>query len=143
MNRKEKFYLLFKVGEVNYIFIFGKIGYGKISFMKVFVEVLWEYYISRGQEVFIVIFERKYDYLKFQCLKVFWNKCVEEFGKEEVIRVYLYFVVYFGIFEKYLQFKSQFGFFGDFVMSIFNYIFVEMYVIRKLYLIDVFIWYGL
>lgn len=48
MNRKEKFYLLFKVGEVNYIFIFGKIGYGKISFMKVFVEVLWEYYISRG-----------------------------------------------------------------------------------------------
>lgn len=142
-NKKEKLYLPLKVGEANHIFILGKTGYGKTSFMKALAEALWEYYHNIGQEVLIVIFERKYDYSKFQRLKAFWNKRVEEFGKEEATRLHPYLAAYFGTLEEYPQLKSQLGFPGDFAMSIPNYILAETYVTRKPYPIDVFTWHGL
>ncbi len=141
-NRKEKLYLPLKVGEANHIFILGKTGYGKTSFMKGLAEALWEYYQEQGREVLIVIFERKYDYSKFQLLKAFWQKRVEEFG-EEARKMHPYLAAYFKAMEKHPQLKKQLGFPGDFAMSIPNYILIDALITRKPYPVDVFTWHGL
>jgi len=142
-NRKEKLYLPLKVGEANHIFILGKTGYGKTSFMKALAEALWEYYHEQGREVLIVIFERKYDYSKFQRLKAFWKKRVEEFGYEEATRMHPFLAKYFEVMEKRPSLKNQLGFPGDFAMSIPNYILLDAYITRKPYPVDVFTWHGL
>lgn len=142
-NRKEKIYLPLKVGEANHIFILGKTGYGKTSFMKALAEALWEYYHEQGREVLIVIFERKYDYSKFQRLQAFWKKRVEDFGEKEATRIHPYLATYFGAMEEHPQLKKQLGFPGDFAMGIPNYVLMDALITKKPYPIDVFTWHGL
>lgn len=142
-NKKEKTYLPLKVGEANHIFILGKTGYGKTSFMKALAEALWEYYHSQGREVLIVIFERKYDYSKFQRLKAFWQKRVREFGYEEAARMHPFLAKYFKMMEERPALKNQLGFPGDFAMSIPNYILLDTFITRRPYPVSLFTWHGL
>jgi len=142
-NRKEKTYLPLKVGEANHIFILGKTGYGKTSFMKALAEALWEYYHSQGREVLIVIFERKYDYSKFQRLKAFWQKRVEEFGYEDAARMHPFLAKYFKAIEERPGLKNQLGFPGDFAMSLPNYILENVLITKKPYPVSLFTWHGL
>ena len=142
-NRKEKTYLPLKVGEANHIFILGKTGYGKTSFMKALAEALWEYYHSHGKKVMIIIFERKYDYSKYQRLKTWWKLRKEELGENEAKRRHQFLSTYFEVQEKHPQLKRQLGFPGDFAMSLPNYILLDAYISRKPYPVNIFTWHGL
>lgn len=142
-NRKEKLYLPLKVGEANHIFILGKTGYGKTSFMKAMAEALWEYYHSHGRKVMIIIFERKYDYSKYQRLKAWWERRKEELGEAEAKRRHQFLATYFEVQEKHPQLKRQLGFPGDFAMSLPNYILLDELISKKPYPVDIFTWHGL
>jgi len=143
-NKKEKLYLPLKVGEANHIFLLGKTGYGKTSFMKAMAEALWIYYREvLGRQVMIIIFERKYDYSKFQRLKQFWQGRKEELGLSEAKRRHPFLAQYFEIQEKHPQLKHLLGFPGDFAMSLPNYILLDAYITRKPYPVNIFTWHGL
>ncbi|NJE48405.1 DUF87 domain-containing protein [Thermococcus sp. 9N3] len=142
-NRKERVYLPLKVGEANHIFILGKTGYGKTSFMKALAEALWEYYHENGREVLIVIFERKYDYSKFQRLKAYWTNLVNEAGLDYASKKHPYLAYYFEKKLKQEHLKQHLGYPGDFAMSLPNYLLENVLVSRRPYPVTLFTWHGL
>ena len=143
-NKKEKLYMPLKVGEANHIFILGRTGYGKTSTMKALAEAIWIYYHEvLHKEVIIIIFERKYDYSKYQRLKQFWQRRIQELGLNEARRRHPFLAQYFEIQEKHPQLKHMLGFPGDFAMGLPNYILIDTYISKKPYPIDIFTWHGL
>jgi len=142
-NRKERVYLPLKVGEANHIFILGKTGYGKTSFMKALAEALWEYYHENGREVLIIIFERKYDYSKFQRLRAYWESIVKEYGEDYATQKHPYLAYYFEKKLKQEHLKQHLGYPGDFAMSLPNYILENVLVSKRPYPVTLFTWHGL
>ena len=126
-SRVKMIYLPLKEGEANHIWIMGKSGYGKTTFMKGLAEALWQYYHSKGQRVLIIIIERKFDITKFRILKRFYLSEVERLGKAEAKRRYDFLSTYI-YHAEHGALKHYLGMPGDFAMGLPNYSFKHVYI---------------
>lgn len=131
-TKLRKVYLPIKEGEANHIFILGKSGYGKTTFMKGLAEAIFDYYKTRGQKVLVIIIERKYDVTKFEKLKK-WYFSLDKGTQEQLV----YLKKYFQLAERY----NDLGMPGDFAMSLPAYTFKQVYINEAGK--DILTWHGL
>lgn len=120
-SEMKKRYLSLKEGEANHMFLLGKSGYGKTTFMKALAEEIFDAYRRAGRPVLIIIIERKYDVTKFKYLKT-W---LELFDAGEIVMSdedYERYKGYINYIRKYTQAVERnhvsLGLSGDFAMGL-------------------------
>jgi len=138
----KKIFLPLKEGEANHIWILGKSGYGKTTFMKGLAEGIWEYYKARGQRVLIIIIERKFDITKYKKLKAFYYREVERLGNEEAKARYDFLSTYL-YHAEHGPLKHYLGMPGDFAMGLPAYSFKHIHINSTKYPKDILTWHGL
>lgn len=138
----KKIFLPLKEGEANHIWILGKSGYGKTTFMKGLAEGIWEYYRAKGQRVLIIIIERKFDVSKYKKLRAFYYSEVERLGKKEAAERYDFLSTYINLVEKG-SLKHYLGMPGDFAMGLPAYSFKNVYINNTKYPKDILTWHTL